>query len=77
MTPLIQAVGGVLNVGWQMITAIKFPGSEMPIALILTGAFVIGFGIRILAYVLRMTVNVGGALDNMPREKNKLGKRGL
>jgi hypothetical protein len=69
MSPLIQAMGAVIESAWKMITTVKYPGSEIPIGVILVGAFVVGFGIRILAYTLRMTVNVGSSLDKIPREK--------
>jgi hypothetical protein len=70
-SPLIQAIGVVLESAWTMLTRVRFPGTEIPIAIIITGAFVAGFGIRILAYVLKMSVNVGTGVDHMSREKEK------
>ena len=63
---LVEAIAGMLRLSWDMIMMVKFPGSDIPIGVIIVGAFVIGFGIRILAYVLGMGVNVESAVDKHP-----------
>ena len=69
-SPLIQAIGAVLDAGWTMLTTIRFPGTEIPIAIILVGMFVAYFGIKILAYVLVMRVDVGDIAERMDKTKN-------
>jgi hypothetical protein len=56
---LIEAITAVLTIAWSMLISVRFPGSEIPIAIILIGAFVIAFGIRIFAFTMGMSVNVG------------------
>jgi len=70
-SPFLQAVAGLFLSGWTMLVSVKFPGTELPIAVIIVGAFVISFAIRLVAYVLGMTVNAGEetGLNDMHREK--------
>jgi len=56
----IQAMTGLFQVSWELLISVRFPGTEMPVAMMLVGAFVVSSGLRILAFVLSMTVNVGG-----------------
>jgi hypothetical protein len=56
---LIEAITAVLQIGWTMLMRVRFPGSEIPIAIIIVGAFVIAFGIRIFAFTMGMSINVG------------------
>jgi multisubunit Na+/H+ antiporter MnhC subunit len=71
---LIEAVGAIFTFGWTMLTSVKFPGSEMPIAVIIIGAFVIGFAIRIFAFVMRMTVNVDDSVGTRAEKSIALRK---
>ena len=72
---LIEAVTGMFTIGWSMLTAVKFPGSEIPIAVILVGAFVIWFAIRIFAFVMRMSIHVDEAPKKPDFSKNRVGQR--
>ena len=70
---LIEAVAALISIGWSMLISVKFPGSNMPIAAILIGAFVIFFGIRIFAFVMGMSVNVGPEIREAKRASRKKG----
>ena len=69
-SPIIQAIGAVIDAGWTMLTRINFPGTDIAIAIILVGMFVAYFGIKILAYVLVMRVNVGDIAESMDKRAN-------
>jgi hypothetical protein len=72
---LFEAIGAVMNIGWTVISSVKFPGSQMPIAVIMVGAFVAVFGIRILYYVLGMRVDVSDGVETIVRAKKEKTKR--
>ena len=59
MTVFFEAAQALFTAGWTMLRQVTFPGTGMPIIVILIGAFVLVFGIKILAYVLHMHVSVG------------------
>ena len=65
MSTLVEAITGMLSIAWEMIISVKFPGSDIPIAVILVGAFVICFGIRIFAWAIGRSVNIGVSEDHM------------
>jgi hypothetical protein len=67
----IQATAAIFNGAWTILTAVRFPGTNMPIAMILVGAFLAVTSIRILAYVLKMSVNTGSLVSN----NDKISKR--
>ena len=70
-SPLVQAIGGVLSAAWTIISIVKFPGTEMPISIILVGGFVAGFGIRIFVKVMGGYINITDTIEKIPREKKR------
>ena len=68
---LIQAIAGIFSSAWTMMMSVRFPGSNITIANIIVGAFVITFGIRILAYVLNKRLHHYDERNEVEREVNK------
>ena len=69
----MQATTAIIKASWTMLTSLKYPGTEIPIAVILVGAFLAAYAIRILAYVLRMNINTGGLRVERNKEPKEKG----
>lgn len=65
-----SAAAAVLSAGWQAITAINYPGTSLPIAAILVGAFSAAFSLRVIGYVLGLRYSYGSVV---PRPKSNSG----
>lgn len=52
MSDFMLSVECLFSNTWMLLTSIDFPGTEMSIAQILVGAFMVGFSLRILAHAL-------------------------
>lgn len=64
MNPAIEAIGLILTSGWRMLIGVTFPATDIPIAVIMIGAFVVCFGIRIFAMSIGKTVQMGSFNSN-------------
>lgn len=77
MNYAIEVIALLITTGWRMLISITFPGTNMPIAVIMIGAFVVVYGIKLFALILNKSVNVGavsasqGALENRERIRRK------
>lgn len=71
VNPFIEAMQGIFKMSWNLLTKVKYPGTDMPIALILCGAFVVFFGIKLFLYTSHMSVNTGSIVSSAEGLKRK------
>ena len=55
----LQAVEALLLPAWNLMTSVRYPGTNVTIATILVGAFVAAFSLRIITWTLTRRFSVG------------------
>ena len=74
-SPFMEAVKGLFEWSWKLLTAVKFPGTEITIGAILIGAFVVVLGLRIVGFVMNIGFSSSPAthlIDAIRNRGNKL-----
>ena len=66
--PFLEAAQGLLKLSWQMLTAVKYPGTEIPIASIIIGAFCVIISLRFVSWALTKRMHLG----SLSRDSNSL-----
>ena len=60
-SPFMEAVKGLFEWSWKLLTTVKFPGTEITMGAILVGVFVIVVGLRIVGFVMNIVFSTGSA----------------
>jgi len=57
--PFLEAAQGLLKLSWQMLTSVKYPGTNIPIASIVLGAFCVVLSLRFISWALTKRMHLG------------------
>ena len=72
---MLEIIGAIIKGAWDMLS-ICYPGTGIPIGVIMVGALIIAVSLRILGYVVSAKFSVQGTSKEIRGLNERINKKG-